>query len=77
MAAPKLGSHKSDQRWQTQLAQRGWTLEEIEETIATGNRYPARNYVHPGNTATRFVNLQTGKSVVIDDRTGEVLLLAH
>jgi len=55
------------------MAGPGWTAEQINDAIATGARYPARNYVNPGNTATRYVNGETGKSVVIDDQTGEVL----
>jgi hypothetical protein len=69
----KLGSHKSPQQWQNQLVQRGWTLELIDEAIASGRRYPAPNYVNHGNTATRYVSPRTGQSVVIDDQTGEVL----
>src|SRR4029077_12955055 len=33
----KLGSHKSPQQWQNQLAQRGWTLELIDEAIVSGS----------------------------------------
>lgn len=55
------------------MVQRGWTVEEIANAIATGERYPARNYVYLGNTATRYVSRDTGKSVVVDDQTGEVL----
>jgi hypothetical protein len=70
---PKLRSHKSAEKWQTQLAQRGWTMDQIAEAIAIGRRYPASNYVNPGNTATRYVNPRTGKSVVLNDLSGEVL----
>jgi hypothetical protein len=42
---PRLGSHKSAARWQSRLAQRGWTLKEIAEAIATGRHHPAANYV--------------------------------
>jgi hypothetical protein len=73
METPKLGSHKSVEKWQSQLVQRGWTPEQIGEAIAIGRRYPAPNYVNPGNTATRYVSPRTGQSVVVDDKTGEVL----
>src|ERR1700730_2478828 len=69
----KLGSHRSPQQWQNQLAQRGWTLELIDEALASGRRHPAPNYVNRGNTATRYVSPRTGQSVVVDDQTGEVL----
>jgi Colicin E5 ribonuclease domain len=73
LSTRKLGSHKSLQEWQNQLAQRGWTLELIEEAIASGRRYPAPNYINQGNTATRYVSPRTGQSVVVDDQTGEIL----
>jgi hypothetical protein len=58
--------------WQTQLQQRGWTRELINEAIATGRRYLAPNYVNLGNMATWYVSPRTGQSVVVDDQTGEV-----
>ena len=73
LPAWKLGSHKAPQQWQNQLAQRGWTLELIDEAIASGQRHSAPNYVNPGNAATRYVSPRTGQSVVVDDQTGEVL----
>jgi Colicin E5 ribonuclease domain len=73
MRSPKLGAHKSAEKWQNQLRRRGWTLEQINEAIATGKRYPAPNYVNQGNTATRYVSPRTGQSVVVDDQTGEIL----
>jgi hypothetical protein len=73
MANPKFGRHKPAEKWQRLLERRGWTLEQIDEAIATGSRYPTRNYVNPGNTATRYVSARTGKSVVVDDQTGEIL----
>src|SRR5439155_401820 len=73
MESPKFGSHKSAEQWQSQLQQRGWTPEHINEAIATGRRYSAPNYVNQGNTATRYVSPRTGQSVVVDDQTGEVL----
>jgi hypothetical protein len=51
-----------------QLAKRGWTEAKIEEALRTrglyarGKRGPATRYVHP----------TTGRSVVVDDATGEV-----
>lgn len=62
MRSPKLGAHKSAEKWQSQLRQRGWTLEQINEAITTGKRYPAPNYVNQGNTATRYVSPRTGRS---------------
>jgi hypothetical protein len=51
-----------------QMDKRGWTEQEIREAMQTpgipaqGKRGPATRYVHP----------RTGKSVVVDDATGEV-----
>jgi len=48
MESPKFGSHKSAEQWQSQLQQRGWTPEHINEAIVTGRRYSAPNYVNQG-----------------------------
>ncbi len=69
----KLGDFKSEQRWQNQMTGRGWTLEEIDETIANGEQAPAPNRVHPENTATKYIDPKTGKSLVRDDITKEIL----
>jgi len=36
-----LGRHKTVAHWRRQMAQRGWTMEEIDEAIAAGARYAA------------------------------------
>lgn len=52
----------------TQMKRRGWTEEQIHEAMGTkgiktqGKQGPATRYVHP----------DTGRSVVVDDRSGEV-----
>jgi hypothetical protein len=38
-----------------------------------GQQFKAVNNVNPGNAATRYVNPQTGRSVVVDDVTREVI----
>jgi hypothetical protein len=57
------------------MAKRGWTTDEIAHAIEAGESIPAQNLVNAGNDATRFVNPTTGRSVVVDDVTGEVLHL--
>jgi RHS repeat-associated protein len=69
----KLGSFKTAQKWSNQFAKRGWTEGQITTTIKTGKSFPQTNKVHPLNGATRFENLQNGKSVVIDNKTYELL----
>ena len=68
-----FGNHKSAQKWANQMAKRGWTPEQIDEALASGDSCPAPNDVNPGNPATRYVNPSTGRSVVVDDSTGELL----
>jgi hypothetical protein len=66
------GNH-SAQKWQDRMARRGWTPEQITEAIDKGRQSPAVNRVNPGNAATRYVHPVTGRSVVVDDVTGEVI----
>jgi hypothetical protein len=55
------------------MRHRGWTTDQITEAIRHGQKFPAVNNVHPGNAATRHVHPTTGRSVVVDDVTGEVI----
>jgi hypothetical protein len=57
----------------TRSRQRGWTTDQITEAIQNGQQVPAVNLVNPGNTATRFIHPITGRSVVVDDVTEEVI----
>lgn len=70
-----LGQFKSPKRWANQMESRGWTAEEITHTIKTGKKFPAPNNVNQGNTATRYENSETGKYLVMDDVTNEILQL--
>jgi colicin-like ribonuclease protein len=69
----RLGSNHSAQEWQKKLAQRGWTPQQINEAIQNGQRLAAVNNVNPGNAATRYVHPTTGRSVVVDNVTAEVI----
>jgi len=55
-----------------QMVQRGWTDAQIREALASGERHAALN-VETGGTATRYIHPSTGRSVVIDDASGEVI----
>jgi len=55
------------------MAQRGWTDAQIDEAVNSGAQHPAPNNINPANGATRYVNPSTGRSVVIDNVTNEVL----
>jgi RHS repeat-associated protein len=68
-----LGSFKSAAKWANQMAKRGWTSDQITDAILNGKQFQAINKVHPGNGATRYVNPTTGRSIVVDDTTREIL----
>lgn len=55
------------------MEKRGWTRAQIDEAFAKGEPFSAPNRVNPGNTATRYKHPDTGRSVVIDDVTHEIL----
>lgn len=54
------------------MAARGWTAAQIEEARRQGDPIPTVN-TETGNAATRYTHPVTGRSVVIDDVTGEVI----
>lgn len=68
-----LGSFKSMTRWANQIVKRNWTPEQITEVIRSGEKFPAPNKVNPGNTATRYQDRRSGRFVVQDDVTKEIL----
>jgi hypothetical protein len=72
-AAWKLGANKSAGKWAGQMERRGWTAEQITEAIQKGERFTAENLVNKGNAATRYSHPTTGRSVVVDDVTHEVI----
>jgi len=72
----KLGDYKSAQRWQNQMNSREWTLEEIDNTISTGEQTPAPNNINKGNPAVRYTNPETGRYVVRDETTKEILQIS-
>jgi hypothetical protein len=51
-----------------QMRRRGWTDEQVREAMRTPG-IPTRGKVNP---ATRFVHPLTGRSIVVDDVTGEI-----
>jgi hypothetical protein len=63
---------KSPTKLRRQMEKRGWTAAQIEEAVAYSERYPSSNLA-TGRPATRYVHPSTGRSVVIDDVTGEVI----
>ena len=68
-----LGAFKSEARWASQLQKRGWSPKQITEAIQKGKSFPAENLINKGNQATRYVHPESGKSVVLDNITKEVI----
>jgi RHS repeat-associated protein len=58
---------------QNQMASRGWTPQDMVDAYEKGEAFPATNKLRGGTPATRYVNPGTGKSMVIDNTTGEVI----
>lgn len=69
----RLGTNHSAEQWANKMAQRGWTEEQITEAIQNGQRIGAVNTVNPPNGATRCIHPASGRSVVIDNVTSEVI----
>lgn len=63
---------KAPGKLRRQMAARGWTDASIQEALASGARHPTVNR-ETGGPATRYVHPETGRSVVIDDSSGEVI----
>jgi hypothetical protein len=68
-----LGKNHTAQRWQNRLRKRGWTPAQITEAIQSGQSFAAPNLVNPAHSSTRYVHPTTGRSVVVDDETSEVI----
>lgn len=71
-----LGDFKSLTKWENQMADRGWTPEQIDDILANGEQFNAPNKVYPQNSATRYIDLNTGRYIVRDDVTGEILQIS-
>lgn len=63
---------KDPVKLERQMAQRGWTWRQIEEAKAEGHGYPVINR-ETNASATRYIHPGTGRSVIIDDTTGDVI----
>lgn len=55
-----------------QMGTRGWTKDEILETVRNGEPHDVTNKA-TGGPATEYVNPANGKFVVIDNATNQVL----
>lgn len=68
-----FGQYKDLDKWFRQMQQRGWTPNQITEAIKSGEQFPAQNLINPLNSATRYIHPETGRSVVVDDVTKEII----
>jgi len=59
-----------------QMTSRGWTKQEIMDTVREGDAYAVTNKA-TGVPATEYVSRSTGKFVVIDNNTGQVLQVSR
>jgi hypothetical protein len=56
------------------MGPRGWTLNDVIETLNSPEKYQAMDYrTTPYQPATRYVNPSTGKFIVVNDETGELV----
>lgn len=69
----RLGANHTAEQWRNRMRQRGWTADQIEEAVRHGQRFEAVNNINPSDGATRYVHPTTGRSIVLDDATGEVI----
>jgi hypothetical protein len=55
-----------------QMQARGWTADQVVEALERGKSHPAVNR-ETGGAATRYIHPETGRSIVIDDVSGDVI----
>lgn len=55
-----------------QMLTRGWTWEQVAEARSHGERHLAVNR-ETGTPARRYIHPETGRSIVIDDASGDVI----
>ena len=63
--------------WGNYMSKRGWAFDDIQQTLLKGKWTPhsGTNYLNPGNPMSIVTNPSTGKSLIIDNVTKEVIQL--
>jgi hypothetical protein len=63
--------------WGNYMSKRGWSFDDIQQTLLKGKWTPhsGTNYINPGNSMSIVTNHSTGKSLVIDNITKEIIQL--
>jgi hypothetical protein len=59
--------------WNNQMAKRKWTIQDIDDAINKGKSSSAQNRLNPENPAMRYEHPTTGKGVILDMKTREVI----
>jgi hypothetical protein len=70
-----FGKNHSSLQWENRMKKRGWTISEINDAIQNGKAAHAINLIPPNNPATRYT-LESGRYVVLDDVTNELMQIS-
>ncbi|MFN3838344.1 MAG: colicin E5-related ribonuclease [Brevundimonas sp.] len=63
---------KRPEKLRRQMVGRGWTDDQIAEAVSKGVRVSTANR-ETDRPATRYIHPVTGRSVVIEDESGEII----
>ena len=69
--------NKNWKNWGNYLSKQGWSGKDIQQTLLKGQWSPhsGTNYLNPGNPMSIVTNPTTGKSLIIDNVTKEIIQL--
>ena len=69
--------NKNWKNWGNYMSKRGWSGKDIQQTLLKGKwgPYSGTNYLNPGNSMSIVTNPITGKSLIIDNITKEIIQL--
>ena len=73
----KFGRHKQAEKWARRIEKWDWTPERITDLIKNGERYRVENRVNRGNAAIQYSDPKTGRFVVRDEVTREILQISR
>jgi hypothetical protein len=65
--------------WSNYMNKRGWNFDDIQQTLLKGkwNPHSGTNYINYGNSMSIVTNPKTGKSLIIDNITKEIIHLGE
>lgn len=63
--------------WANYMSNRGWSFGDIQKTLLNGKWSPhsGNNYLNPGNSMSKVTNINTGRSLIIDNVTKDIIHL--